>query len=129
MIQRCGSWPGTDEVRPAGNKVGATSGKQRSEPAPQSVSLDGAANGFADGVGNPRWVRSGAGNSPKPEGSAAESPRAPQLGERCMVRNPLNQAASRLRPLSRRAFMTIRPARVRIRTRKPCFLCRRRLLG
>ncbi len=35
----------------------------------------------------------------------------------------------RARPLLRRFARTERPARVRMRRRKPCFLCRRRLLG
>ena len=39
------------------------------------------------------------------------------------------QAARRWRPLPRRAARMARPARVRIRRRKPCFLCRRRLFG
>lgn len=39
------------------------------------------------------------------------------------------QAARRWRPLLRREAMMARPARVRIRRRKPCFLCRRRLFG
>jgi hypothetical protein len=40
-----------------------------------------------------------------------------------------DQAASRLRPLRRRAETMALPARVRIRSRKPCVLCRRRLFG
>ena len=39
------------------------------------------------------------------------------------------QAASRLRPLLRRAERIARPARVRMRRRKPCVLARRRLFG
>jgi hypothetical protein len=39
------------------------------------------------------------------------------------------QAASRERPLRRRPARIARPARVRIRRRKPCVLCRRRLFG
>jgi hypothetical protein len=39
------------------------------------------------------------------------------------------QAASRVRPLRRRPARIARPARVRIRRRKPCVLCRRRLFG
>jgi hypothetical protein len=39
------------------------------------------------------------------------------------------QAVSRVRPLARRAAMIARPARVRIRSRKPCVLARRRLFG
>lgn len=40
-----------------------------------------------------------------------------------------NQAASRARPLRRRLPTMARPARVRMRKRKPCVLCRRRLFG
>jgi hypothetical protein len=40
-----------------------------------------------------------------------------------------NQALSRARPLWRRAARTARPARVRMRSRKPCVLARRRLFG
>jgi hypothetical protein len=39
------------------------------------------------------------------------------------------QAARRWRPFRRRFDSTARPARVRMRRRKPCVLCRRRLLG
>lgn len=39
------------------------------------------------------------------------------------------QAESRSRPLRRRAAMIARPARVRIRSRKPCLRARRRLFG
>lgn len=39
------------------------------------------------------------------------------------------QAVSRTRPLERRDLTTERPARVRMRTRKPCVLARLRLLG
>jgi hypothetical protein len=39
------------------------------------------------------------------------------------------QTATWLRPLRRRDDRIARPARVRMRSRKPCFLCRRRLFG
>src|SRR5699024_9542857 len=39
------------------------------------------------------------------------------------------QADSEERPRARRALTMLRPARVRIRARKPCFLWRRRLFG
>jgi hypothetical protein len=39
------------------------------------------------------------------------------------------QALSRARPLRRRAARTARPARVRMRSRNPCVLARRRLFG
>jgi hypothetical protein len=40
-----------------------------------------------------------------------------------------NQALSRARPFCRRAASTARPARVRMRSRKPCVFARRRLFG
>jgi len=40
-----------------------------------------------------------------------------------------DQTVSWWRPLSRRAFKTARPARVRIRARKPCVLARLRWFG
>ena len=49
--------------------------------------------------------------------------------ERPAVADPPDQAESRVRPLSRRALMIARPARVRMRARKPCLRARRRLLG
>jgi hypothetical protein len=39
------------------------------------------------------------------------------------------QTETRARPLRRRADRIARPARVRMRSRKPCFLWRRRLFG
>ena len=43
--------------------------------------------------------------------------------------SPWRQTDRPLRPLRRRAERIDRPARVRIRSRKPCTLCRRRLFG
>ena len=42
---------------------------------------------------------------------------------------PAGQADRRVRPLPRRADKMARPARVRMRVRKPCVRARRRLLG
>src|SRR5580693_1729924 len=50
------------------------------------------------------------------------SPAHPGLGRQ-------DQALSRSRPLCLRAARTARPARVRMRSRKPCVLARRRLFG
>jgi hypothetical protein len=50
--------------------------------------------------------------------------------ERSSIADPGDpQADNRLRPFSRRALMIERPARVRIRARKPCFRARRRVFG
>lgn len=48
---------------------------------------------------------------------------------RATFRQYVVQADSDLRPLLRRAEMMERPARVRMRARKPCLRLRRRLLG
>ena len=44
-------------------------------------------------------------------------------------RQHVNQAEMLARPLRRRLARMLRPARVRMRRRKPCFLARRRLFG
>jgi hypothetical protein len=72
------------------------------------------------------------------EGPARPAPAAHRMPEVCRstqaviggqhpVAGP--QTARLLRPLRRRADRIERPARVRIRRRKPCTLCRRRLFG
>ena len=53
----------------------------------------------------------------------------PQFLERAAITNSPDQADRRRRPLSRRERNTLRPARVDMRERKPCFFARRRLLG
>jgi len=53
----------------------------------------------------------------------------PQFLERAAITNSPDQADRRRRPLSRRERNTLRPARVDMRDRKPCFFARRRLLG
>jgi hypothetical protein len=44
-------------------------------------------------------------------------------------RQHARQAERRVRPFARRLVITARPARVRIRSRKPCVFARRRLFG
>jgi hypothetical protein len=46
-----------------------------------------------------------------------------------LARKDAGQAVSRARPLRRRRAMIARPARVRMRRRKPCVFARRRLFG
>jgi len=68
--------------------------------------------------------------SPAPSAqSSCEIPAMPQPGIRGQHSSGSPQAESRLRPLSRRAATIVRPARVRIRNRKPCVRARRRLFG
>ena len=54
---------------------------------------------------------------------------APRVSRFGLASTARGQAESSVRPLARRAERMPRPARVRMRARKPCFLARRRLLG
>ena len=68
--------------------------------------------------------------APTATGGDTEVATAPQaMRGRKHVGGDGAQAASRERPLRRRPARIARPARVRIRRRKPCVLCRRRLFG
>jgi hypothetical protein len=66
-------------------------------------------------------------------GPARSGPGAHGQGELRAVAHPglggKDQALSRSRPLRLRAARTARPARVRMRSRKPCVFARRRLFG
>jgi hypothetical protein len=72
-----------------------------------------------------RWSQHGHRHGATSDPTAA----APQFLERAAVTNSPDQADRRRRPLSRRDRRTLRPARVDMRERKPCFFARRRLLG
>jgi len=99
---------------------------RRSHDAPRPVALDRAANPSA---GNEC-------NAPRPGRDKGYHP--------CSVKGPASlqegrdvrggqwaaaQAESLVRPFERRRAMMARPARVRIRARKPCVFDRRRLFG
>lgn len=68
-------------------------------------------------------------SSPTALGGRAGWSRAPATAGAAGVRVAARQTDRRARPLLRRDDRMDRPARVRMRSRKPCFLCRRRLFG
>ena len=72
-----------------------------------------------------RWSQHGHRHGATSDPTAA----APQFLERAAITNSPDQADRRRRPLSRRDRRTLRPARVDMRERKPCFFARRRTLG
>lgn len=74
----------------------------------------------------PRRIRAVPGSITITPGWAGSAPRGSVT--RC-ARAPATQTVRLARPLRRRAAKMARPARVRIRSRKPCTLCRRRLFG
>jgi hypothetical protein len=107
------------------------------EPATDFVARHRVPDGAADGEPHPRrlidviavlQVQNDArpsGTITAPDGrSEFFSPPHPVAG-----RQHRGQTATLARPLRRREDRIARPARVRIRRRKPCFLCRRRLFG
>ncbi len=84
----------------------------------------------ADREGDAQRHRRGIVEKGAPQGlGSGRATGACQCLERPASADPPDQAESRVRPLSRRALMIDRPARVRIRARKPCLRARRRVLG
>lgn len=84
------------------------------------------------GEGQPRgFGRSGRGEEHGHRHDTTTDPTTmtPQLLEGAAITDSPDQADRRRRPLRRRDRRTLRPARVDMRARKPCFLARRRLLG
>jgi len=105
----------------------------RSEATANPIPDDSWSNQPRNGVSHPRiqtiYLISG-GSKANPQGTTAH--RTTVAAEEVEVvpsTQSANQADSRARPFWRRAEMMARPARVRIRFRKPCFLARRRVLG
>src|SRR5699024_10189432 len=75
----------------------------------------------------PQGVENRGGRCPAP-GSLPRSPRGASGGA-ARAAPCARQAESLLRPLERRFARIERPARVRIRARKPCVFARRRVFG
>src|SRR5947209_753466 len=106
-----------------------------SQPAPYPIARRSAADVTSDGETDARRCRavnnevcnqSGRGRTtavPHSELKIAAAAQSVLRGQH------EDQAVSRERPLRRRAAMIARPARVRIRNRKPCLRARRRLFG
>jgi hypothetical protein len=112
---------------------------QMTEPAADLVPCHRAADGTADGETDSRSLvdvvtalkvenqTRPSGTIPAPDGPCEFfSPPHPVSGRQ---HDRVCQTAMLARPLRRRDERIARPARVRMRSRKPCFLCRRRLFG
>jgi hypothetical protein len=106
------------------------------------VSLDAAADRLADHHSDPRRLFAGQVATHVHDEAAAPAAgtiaddggelTGPPHSIRPRQHRPSRQSAyadSEPRPLRRRAAMMARPARVRMRKRKPCVLARRRLFG
>jgi hypothetical protein len=117
---------------------------QMAEPPAHAVTDYSRADSAAHDEANPRGLSYGA-NQKVPGNqwlaSAAATPDSggelrltPQPGSRgkhrpSPPRAGVGQTLTRARPFRRLAARTARPARVRMRNRKPCVLARRRLFG
>jgi hypothetical protein len=128
-----GSWCGSDEQLPGREQraLAARRGAQQlAQAATEPVADDGRSDRAADGEGDPGRDHVGVAQVPAPQrrraGAAAMTGQSLELAS---LTDAADQAESRARPLSRRALMIERPARVRIRARKPCLRARRRVFG
>ncbi len=102
----------------------------RPELAAQPIASRRRSDGTADREGDAQRHCRGIVEKGAPQGlGSGRAAGSRQCLERPAAADPPDQADSRVRPLSRRALMIDRPARVRIRARKPCLRARRRVLG
>src|SRR5439155_19310613 len=128
------------DLRP--RQLRAAPAKDLSDSPAQAISRHGVAR--APGHGDPQPRTTGgpaiekkhlqmASGRPDPRGVAlfefSSLSKAVVAGEGLPDGPARDHTESLLRPLRRRAEITARPERVRIRTRKPCVRLRRRLLG
>ena len=118
-----------DEIAGSASQFTLNPTDVRSKSSPNPVAIDRSAEMPTDGVRNARWLRYVA-----KMGAQRQRPRAmpsglSERGELRRAPNSPDHAEMRSRPLLRRLFNTALPARVRIRSRNPCFFLRLRLLG
>jgi hypothetical protein len=98
----------------------------RSQDAPRPVALDRAAHPPAGDKGD----RSRPGRDKGYHPCSVNGPPPVEQGADVEARHgAADQAESLVRPFERRRAMMARPARVRMRVRKPCVFDRRRLFG
>ncbi len=101
----------------------------RPQASPRAIATHRAAHPSVHRVRDARWSLGGVGEIPQRDRTAAMPTGPGEGGEARTVANSPDQAVSRLRPRRRRALITTRPPRERIRTRNPCVFLRLRLLG
>jgi len=99
------------------------------ETAPEAVADHGVPDLPADRVRDCRRLRVVTAEHADREGTRAVTTGPDQGTEGLTAADASDQAESLARPRRRRPLITARPARVRIRRRKPCFFLRFRLLG
>jgi hypothetical protein len=121
--------PCAEQVRAAGLELGLELTDRGAEPAAQAIALDGASDRTRHRERHARWLIRVAPEQARAERAVSPSRYPGEIPESAMAANAPDQAESRARPRRRRVFSTLRPARVRIRRRNPCFLLRFRWFG
>jgi hypothetical protein len=133
---------GANDEQSAGRELGQAGGDEVLKPAAYAVTVDSRADPTAgDEAGASSFVRlrssqpvhhqRSSGRSPPPAGDDVVLRTGPDAspGGQHARSDPLDQADRTRRPLERRPARMARPARVRMRSRKPWVLARRRLFG
>lgn len=121
--------PGTEQVRAAGDELGLELPHGCPEAAAKPIPFNCTTDRARYRVGHTRWLIGVAREQSRPKRALAAGRCPREIPERCMAANSPDQADSLARPRRRRVLSTLRPARVRIRRRNPCFLLRFRWFG
>jgi hypothetical protein len=125
-----GAGSSPDEIGAARLEMRNVVAQYRAQPTADAIAGDRVTHHPADGERDARRLRI----RPDHGGSHLEIPGAPapaagQRLKRRLTTDAPDQAERFARPLERRRRITARPARLRIRSRKPCFFFRLRLFG
>jgi hypothetical protein len=104
--------------------------RRRAQPSAQAIAHHRVSDRSSHRVRDAgRFVTGGEHHGSHLEISGRTPATARQRPKRCLITDAPDQAERLERPLLRRRRMTARPARLRIRSRKPCFFLRFRLFG
>jgi hypothetical protein len=129
MGQRHRAGSCAEEVRATGFEEVGVDTHDLPESAPEAVADDRVPGRTPDRVRHCGWGRVGAAQHTDRDGTRAVATGPGEGTEGLTAADASDQAESLARPWRRRPLITARPARVRIRRRKPCFFLRFRLLG
>jgi hypothetical protein len=101
-----------------------------SQPTTDAIARNSVPHRSSHSVSDTGWFLARAEfDRPHFENSGCTTATAHQRPKRCLTTDAPDQAESLERPLLRRCRITARPARLRIRRRKPCFFLRFLLFG
>jgi hypothetical protein len=126
----CGGFRSDEQPPTLDLQLGDNEAKRFAQAPAQPVAADRRPERATDGEGDAQRNCGGIVEEGAPEGLGSDRASGScQRLERPASADRPDQAESRVRPLSRLALMIARPARVRMRARKPCLRARRRVFG